>query len=50
MIINYYGLACFKITCKAPGGQEYSLITDPFNPKLAGVKLPRLKADIVMQE
>jgi len=48
MTINYYGLSCFKITSKAPNGREYVLITDPYDTKKTGLRLPRLKAELVV--
>ena len=48
MIINYYGLSCFKLTAKSPNGQEHTIVVDPFDSKATGLKLPRLKADIVL--
>jgi L-ascorbate metabolism protein UlaG (beta-lactamase superfamily) len=41
MQIIYHGLSCFKIQ-----GREAILITDPYDNRY-GLKLPRLKADIV---
>ena len=41
MIIYWFGQGCFKIE-----GKEATVITDPYSPK-TGLKLPRLKADIV---
>jgi len=48
MTINYYGLSCFKFTTKSSNGKEHSVVVDPFDSKVAGLKLPRLKADIVL--
>lgn len=41
MIINWYGLACFKIQ-----GDKATVITDPYNNSF-GLKAPRLAGDIV---
>lgn len=41
MIINWYGLACFKIQ-----GDKATVITDPYNNSF-GLKVPRLAGDIV---
>jgi L-ascorbate metabolism protein UlaG (beta-lactamase superfamily) len=48
MIINYYGLSCFKFTVKSLDSKEHVLVVDPFEAKGAGLKLPRLKADVVL--
>lgn len=48
MLITYYGLSCFKISTKVANGQEKILVTDPFDPQAAGLKLPRLKADVLL--
>lgn len=42
MEITSLGHSCFKLRSRSA-----TLITDPFNPKMLGVKLPSLSADIV---
>jgi L-ascorbate metabolism protein UlaG (beta-lactamase superfamily) len=42
MDIIYYGHSCFKIA-----GKSASVVTDPFDPSIVGLKLPKLSADIV---
>lgn len=42
MQITWHGQACFKIQ-----GKEATIITDPFDGKKYGLKLPRLSGDIV---
>lgn len=45
MVIQYYGVSCFKISTKIDN-QEVSLVTDPYSAKIG--KLPRnFSADIV---
>lgn len=46
MLITYLGHASFKIQCK-PNAEEVSIITDPFEEKMTGLKMPHLQADIV---
>jgi len=47
MQISWHGLACFKITGKV-GGQDVTIITDPYDNK-TGLRFPRnLTADIVL--
>lgn len=48
MIISYNGLSSFKFAAKSGNGQEYFLVSDPFEPKQAGVQLPRLKSHIII--
>lgn len=45
MQINWYGQTCFQIEAKQ-GKDKIKIITDPFG-KESGLKLPKLKADIV---
>lgn len=45
MQINWYGQTCFQIEAKQ-GKDKVKIITDPFG-KEVGLKLPKLKADIV---
>ena len=42
MQITWLGQACFKIQ-----GKEVTIVTDPYDNKYTGLKLPRLNADIV---
>jgi L-ascorbate metabolism protein UlaG (beta-lactamase superfamily) len=42
MDINYLGLSSFKIK-----GRGASLVIDPFDPKLVGLKFPPVEADVV---
>ncbi len=42
MDIIYLGHSSFKIT-----GKNASVVTDPFDPKMVGLKLPKTSADIV---
>lgn len=42
MQITWFGQACFKIQ-----GKDATIITDPYDNKYTGLKLPRLNADIV---
>jgi len=45
MIIQYFGVSCFKVTAKI-GNEEVSIVTDPFSPKVG--QLPRnLSANIL---
>jgi len=46
MTIQYLGLSCLKFTIKNP--QDVILITDPFDPKVTGLKIPHQKADLVI--
>ncbi len=48
MVITHNGLSCIKMAIKTVSGKEYTLITDPFDPKLSGIKLSKQKADIVV--
>lgn len=48
MIISYHGLSCFKFITKSGSGQEFTLVTDPYEPKKAGLQLPRLKSHIII--
>lgn len=43
MDITWYGQACFKIK-----GKTASVVIDPFTPEKAGIKLPKLAADVVL--
>lgn len=43
MDIQWHGLSCFTIK-----GKSGTVVTDPFDPVAAGVKLPKLEADIVL--
>ncbi len=46
MNITWYGLSCVRIESKGPLGESV-LVTDPFDPKISGLKLPRtIKADV----
>lgn len=40
--IIHIGHSCFKIR-----GKQATLITDPFNPEMVGIKFPSIEADIV---
>ncbi len=42
MDIRYLGHSCFLIKSK-----KTKIITDPFDPKMVGINLPRLEADII---
>lgn len=42
MDINYLGHSCFKIK-----GRKTSVVTDPFDPDMVGIKFPKTEADIV---
>ncbi|MGD0523000.1 MAG: MBL fold metallo-hydrolase [Candidatus Microgenomates bacterium] len=42
MDINYLGLSSFKMK-----GKNASVVTDPFDPKVVGIKFPPIEADIV---
>ncbi|XOU94375.1 MAG: MBL fold metallo-hydrolase [Candidatus Kerfeldbacteria bacterium] len=42
MQITWFGQACFKIQ-----GKNATIVTDPYDNKYTGLKLPRLNADIV---
>lgn len=42
MQITWLGQACFKIQ-----GKDVTIVTDPYDNKYTGLKLPRLNADIV---
>jgi L-ascorbate metabolism protein UlaG (beta-lactamase superfamily) len=42
MEISYLGQACFKIT-----GKKISILTDPYNPEMLGLTLPKQEADVV---
>lgn len=49
MMITWYGLSCLRIEAKTNQG-EAGIITDPFDPKKVGLKLPRaFRADLVLQ-
>lgn len=49
MYITWYGLSCLKIEGKNNLG-EFTIVTDPFDPKKTGLKLPRVtRADITLQ-
>lgn len=49
MTITWLGQGCFKIEVKI-GNEEVAIITDPFDPAVAGLKLPRtLVADVVLK-
>ena len=43
MEITYIGHSCFKIK-----GKELTLVIDPYDPKEAGYKLPKLEADVLL--
>ncbi len=50
MDITYYGHSSFKITASSsPLGvrQKVSVVTDPFDPKMVGLKFPSVEGDIV---
>jgi hypothetical protein len=48
MIISWYGLGCLKIESKTNQG-EITIITEPFDSKKTGLRLPRgFKGDIVL--
>lgn len=42
MDITYLGHSSFKLK-----GKSATLVTDPFDPKMVGIKFPKVKADIV---
>ena len=42
MEISFIGHSCFRIK-----GKDTTLVIDPYDPKMTGFKLPKLKADIV---
>lgn len=42
MEITYIGHSCFKIK-----GKTLSIVTDPYDPKKVGYKLPKLEADVL---
>lgn len=45
MIIQWLGLSCFKIQTKNKN-QDITIVTDPFNEKTSGLKMPKTNADI----
>jgi L-ascorbate metabolism protein UlaG (beta-lactamase superfamily) len=49
MYITWYGLSCLKIESKTKIS-ELTIVTDPFDPKKTGLKLPRaFQANVVCQ-
>lgn len=44
MEITYLGYASFKLHSR---GHTATLVTDPFNPQIVGIKFPKIEADIV---
>lgn len=42
MDITYFGHSCFRLR-----GKSASLVTDPYDPKMVGLKFPKVSADIV---
>ncbi len=48
MTITYHGVSCLKITTKSNDNKDAIIITDPYDPKIAGIKPSRLKADVVL--
>lgn len=43
MDIKYYGLSCFSLS-----GKDATVVIDPFQTVHAGLKLPKLQADVVL--
>lgn len=48
MQIFWHGQSCFSIKTKNSKREEINIVINPFNPKEAGIKLSKLKADIVL--
>ena len=48
MNISFNGLSSFKLSTKNAAGKEQILVTDPYDPKTAGLKLSHVRADIVL--
>lgn len=46
--ILYHGLSCFEINAKSSGGGQITIVSDPYNTKGTGLRLPRtLSANIL---
>jgi len=39
--ILYHGLSCFEIEAKSSGGSHITIVSDPYNTKGTGLRLPR---------
>ncbi len=48
MRIIWHGHSCFSIKTKSLLNEEINIVIDPFDEKKTGIKLPKLKADIVL--
>ncbi len=48
MIITHHGASCLKISAKTQDGKDVVLVANPFDSKKIGIKLPRIKADVVL--
>ena len=48
MNISFNGLSSFKLSTKNAAGKEHILITNPYDPKVAGLKLSHVKADVLL--
>lgn len=48
MIITFHGISCFRIASKTASGPDRALVMNPYDSKDAGIKLPHLKADVVL--
>lgn len=43
MELTYFGLSCFRIKTR-----DAVLVTDPYDPKITGISMPSMEADIVL--
>lgn len=47
MQIQWFGQACLKVQTKPGPNGEVTVVFDPFDPSMLGLKLPRLTADVL---
>jgi L-ascorbate metabolism protein UlaG (beta-lactamase superfamily) len=47
MEITWLGHACFKIVGKESGGEEFTVVTDPFDPQEVGYRRVETQANVV---
>lgn len=48
MQITWYGMSCFEITALRAKGEHVTILIDPLDEEVTGIKMPKVTADIVL--
>ena len=48
MQITWYGMSCFEITALRAKGEHVTILIDPLDEAITGIKMPKVAADIVL--